>query len=72
LNLAFAFSIKSFERQTTKNVSIGCCQLGTSASATFFPYTIGDNELKRHRGLLESPTQKHNHLKDKIINHGHN
>jgi hypothetical protein len=36
-----------------------------------FPYVIGDNALKRHRGLLEFLTQKHNHLKDTITKHRH-
>ncbi len=47
----------------------GVANLAHLATTILFPYTIGDNALKRHRGLLKPPTHKHNHLKDRTRKH---
>jgi len=40
-------------------------------TTTLSPYATNDNGLKSQRRFLESPTEKHNHLKDKITRHKH-
>jgi len=47
----------------------GVANLAHLTTTTLFPCAIGDNALKRHKRLLESLAQKHNHLKDKTIKH---
>jgi hypothetical protein len=36
-----------------------------------FPFSFGDNILRRHRGILKPLAQKQNHLKHKAIRHMH-
>jgi hypothetical protein len=50
-------------------LALGVANLVHPTTTTLFPYAIGDNGLKRHRGLLKSPIQKHNHLNDKATKH---
>jgi len=47
----------------------GVANLAHLTTTTLFPYAIVTNALKRHKRLLESLAQKHNHLKDKTIKH---
>ncbi len=49
----------------------GVPKLAHLDTTTLFPYATSDNGLKSQRRLLESPTQKHNHLKDKTTRHRH-
>jgi hypothetical protein len=49
----------------------GVANLAHLTTITLFLYTIDDNALKRHRGLLEPLAHKHNHLKDRTIRHKH-
>jgi len=34
-----------------------------------FPFALGDNTLRRHRGILEPYVQKYHHLKDRTTKH---
>jgi hypothetical protein len=46
---------------------IAKCVVGLDCLNTtpLFPSIVGDNTLKRHRRMLEFPTQKQNPLRDK-------
>jgi hypothetical protein len=70
LQLHFLLALRVL-RGKHQNMLALVVNLAHLATTILFPYAIGDNALKRYKGLLESLAQKQNHLNDRTTRHRH-
>jgi hypothetical protein len=71
LQMHLLSTLKFMKGKQQNMLTQGVANLAHPATTTLFPYIIGDNAFKRHKGLLEPPAQKHIHLKYRTTRHRH-
>jgi hypothetical protein len=59
------FALKVVKGKQQDMIAKGVIGLNHLDTTPLFPSIIGDNALKRHKGMLEFPAQKQNPLKDR-------